>query len=314
MTGYRPSPALVYPSLGSVVNRLDDQARPLPSYIAVPDAPPFSSSGFLTPAYDPFAVQGDPSSDRFRVRDLTPPDRVTFQRLSRRRGMVATLDRFAANDVPATPLTASRDRFAQRAFDLLTSTAAQAAFDLAAEPDATRDAYGRSRVGQSCLLARRLVERGVPFVTVSDGTGGCNLGWDTHAGNFATLRDQLAPPLDRALAALLADLDARGLLDRTLVLVLGEFGRTPKINANAGRDHHGRAGSLLVAGGGVQGGRVVGATDRTGDTPTARPVTPADLAATVYTALGIDPEMTLPTADDQPVRLVDRGTAVGELF
>lgn len=313
LTGYRPSPALIYPSYGSVVAKVQPgEARTLPPYVAVPDAPLFSSSGYLTPAYDPFTVNADPNLASFRVRDLSPPDRLTLGRLLRRREMVRRLDGFS-RDVPETPLTASRDRFAEQAYDLMTSDAARAAFQMEDEPAELRDAYGRTPLGQGMLLARRLVEAGVSFVTLND-RGANQLGWDTHVANFPTLRNTLAPPLDQGLVALLDDLANRGMLDSTLVLVMGEFGRTPKINGNAGRDHHGRANSLLLAGGEMPGGHVIGKTDAQGDAPADRPVTPSDLAATLYRALGIDPERKFETPDGQPIRLVDTGEALSELF
>ena len=212
MTGYRPSPALVYPGYGSVVAKTRESTRGmLPPYVAVPDAPLFGSSGFLTPAYDPFSVSSDPNQPGFRVQNLTPPDRLTLERLLRRRDMVKSLDGFA-HDVSDTPLTTSRDQFAERAYSLLTSSAAQAAFRIQEEPEKVRDKYGRTTAGQSCLLARRLVEAGVSFVTVNDrGTG--PLGWDTHAQNFPTIKNTLAPPLDQGVAALLEDLSERGLLE-----------------------------------------------------------------------------------------------------
>ena len=314
MTGYRPSPALVYPSHGSVLNALREagQTSALPTYVAVPDMPAFASAGYLTPGRNPFSTNADPNNPRFRVRDLTPPDRVNLARLQRRKGMVAALDRFAS-DVPTSTLTASRDQFTERAFDLLTSASAQDAFAIDRETQETRDAYGRTTLGQSCLLARRLVERGVGFVTIDDrGTG--QLGWDTHQQNFPSIKDRLAPPLDQGLSALVADLESRGMLERTLVLVMGEFGRTPKINPMAGRDHHGRANSIILAGGGVRGGQVIGRTDRQGDLPDEHPITPSDLAATVFTLLGIDPEMKLLSPDQQPIRLVDQGRCISELL
>jgi len=313
LTGYRPSPALAYPAYGSVVARARGFAGSvLPPNVAVPDAPAAAGGGYLTPAYDPFAVGGDPNLPGFRVRDLTPPDRVTLDRLKRRRGMVHALDGFA-RDVSETPLTTSRDRFAAQAYDLLTSGKAQSAFRLDSEPDAVRDKYGRNALGQSCLLARRLIEAGVAFVTVND-RGPGQLGWDTHAQNFPTIKNTLAPPLDQGVTALIGDLADRGLLDSTLVLMMGEFGRTPKINPNAGRDHHGRANSLILAGGGMPGGLVLGRTDPRGDVPTERPITPADLAATLFTALGIDPNLRFDTPDGQPIRLVDQGEPIRELF
>jgi hypothetical protein len=313
LTGYRPSPALAYPSYGSVVARTRESKRGvLPPYVAVPDAPLFSTSGYLTPAYDPFVVAGDPNAAGFRVRDLTPPDRVTLDRLRRRRTMVQALDKFA-RDVSETPLTSSRDQFVDQAYDLLTSSAAQAAFQIDAEPAAVRDRYGRTPQGQTCLLARRLIEAGVAFVTLNDRGMGL-LGWDTHQQNFPTIKNTLAPPIDKGVSALLGDLAERGRLDTTLVIMMGEFGRTPKINANAGRDHHGRANSVLLAGAGIPGGLVLGKTDSRGDEPAQRPVTPADLAATLYTRLGIDPRHQFETPDGRPVRLVDGGNVPRELM
>jgi hypothetical protein len=313
LTGYRPSPALVYPSYGSVVAKSRESVlKDLPPYVAVPDAPIFSSSGYLTPAYDPFAVGGDPNQDGFRVRDLTPPDQLTLERLRRRRAMVKSLDGFA-RDVGETPLTSSRDQFAAKAYDLLTSAATQTAFKIGDEPSELRERYGRTPFGQSCLLARRLVESGVDFVTIND-RGPGPLGWDTHQQNFPTIKNTLAPPLDQGVSTLIGDLADRGLLDSTLVIMMGEFGRTPKINQMAGRDHHGRANCALLAGGGMPGGLVLGRTDARGDSPVDRPVTPSDLAATLYTALGIDPKLQYETPDGQPIRLVDKGQALRELF
>jgi hypothetical protein len=313
LTGYRPSPALVYPSHGSVVSKTREGAGgTMPPYVAVPDAPLFASSGYLTPAYDPFAVAGDPNQPGFRVRDLTPPDKLTLERLYRRRSMVKSLDAFS-HDVSATPLTNSRDQFSERAYSLLTSGAAQAAFRIGDEPDAVRDKFGRNTFGQSCLLARRLVEAGVSFVTIND-RGMGQLGWDTHVQNFPTIKNNLAPPLDKGLAALVTDLADRGLLDSTLVVMMGEFGRTPKINPNAGRDHHGRANSLIVCGAGTPAGLVLGKTDSSGDAPADRPVTPPDLASLMYRKLGIDPDTKYEANDGRPIRLVDGGTAPAELM
>jgi len=312
LTGYRPSPALVYPSFGSVVGKFQE-AKPglLPPYVAIPDAPLFSSSGYLTPAYDPFAVMDDPNQAGFRVRNLTPPDRRTLERLQRRRAMVERLNTFS-RDVPSTPLTASRDRFAEQAYSLLTSTSAQAAFRLDEEPEAMRQRYGRTRFGQSCLLARRLIEAGVSFVTLNDRGMGA-LGWDTHQQNFASIRETLAPPVDQGLSVLIQDLDERGLLESTLVVMMGEFGRTPRINKDAGRDHHGRANCALLAGAGLPKGIVVGQTDPEGEAPADRPTSPADLAALIYTRLGISPDLQFETPDGRPLRLVEDGKVPAEL-
>ena len=279
----------------------------------MPDAPIFASSGYLTPAYDPFAAGGDPNAEGFRVRDLTPPDQVTLERLNRRRAMVKRIDGFT-HDVAPTTLVTSRDQFADRAYDLLTSSSAQAAFRIGDETPEMRQAYGRNTFGQSCLLARRLVQAGVSFVTINN-RGGGQLQWDTHAQNFNSIKTNLAPPLDVGLSTLLDDLKRLGLLDETLVIAMGEFGRTPKINNNAGRDHHGRANCALLAGAGIPcKGAVIGKTDAKGDSPIDRPVTPSDLAATLYTALGIDPNYQFETPDGRPVRLVDGGKALPELL
>jgi hypothetical protein len=313
LTGYRPSPSLVYPSFGSVISKtLENTRGAMPPYVAMPDAPIFASSGYLTPAYDPFAVGGDPDSPGFRVQNLTPPDQVTLERLDRRRGMVKRLDGFA-RDVATTPLVTSRDQFSDRAYDLLTSSKAQAAFRIGDETPEMRQAYGRNNFGQSCLMARRLIQAGVSFVTINN-RGPAQLQWDTHQKNFPAIKDTLAPPLDLGLSTLLDDLKRLGLLDETLVIAMGEFGRTPRINPMGGRDHHGRANSALLAGAGIPKGAVIGKTDAKGDSPIDRPITPADLAATLYTALGIDPNYQFETPDGRPVRLVDGGKALPELL
>ena len=205
--------------------------------------------------------------------------------------MVKSLDEFA-HDVPATPLTTSRDQFAERAYSLLTSSAAQAAFRIDDEPDGgPRQVRPDARSASRACWPAGWSRPGVSFVTVNDrGTG--PLGWDTHAQNFPTIKNTLAPPLDKGVAALVEDLAERGLLDDTLVVMMGEFGRTPKINPNAGRDHHGRANCVLLFGAGIPAGLVLGRTDADGDAPVERPVTPADLASVLYHKLGIDPETT----------------------
>jgi hypothetical protein len=313
LTGYRPTPAQVFPGYGSVVSKWREADRGLlPPYVAIPDPPAFSSSGYLTPAYDPFSVSGDPNQEGFRVRDLSPPDRLTLERLLRRRAMVRSLDEFS-RDVPPTPLTRSRDQFSDQAYSLMTSTAAQAAFRIGDEPPAVREKYGRDPFGQSCLLARRLIEAGVAFVTVND-RGPGPLGWDTHAQNFPTIKNTLAPPLDQGLSALISDLADRRMLDETLVVMMGEFGRTPKINPNAGRDHHGRANSVLLAGAGIPGGLVLGKTDDRGDAPADRPVSPADLASVLYQKLGLDPNHTYDSSEGRPFRLVDHADPPKELL
>lgn len=311
LTGWRPNPAMVYPSLGSVYSKIyGGLVGNLPNQVAIPSKPFFGGSGYLTSAYDPLDIPGDPSLPNFRVRDLTPPDQVTYERMLRRKSMVSKLNDWSNAGESAD--TRARADFDRQTYTLLTSPAAQNAFRIQEESDSVRDRYGRNALGQSLLLARRLVERGVGYVTVNDRGGG--LSWDTHAQNFPALKDRLVPPLDQGLAAMIEDLDARGRLDDTLVVVCGEFGRTPKINPQAGRDHHGRAASVLLAGGGLKRGVVIGRTDRNADSVVDGPVTPAELCATVLTVLGIDPETRFRSPDGRPITLVDRAAAMAEIM
>ena len=312
LTGYKPSPVLDYPSYGAVLAHTRGGRPTLPPYVAVPDERA-AGSGFLGPADRPFAIGGDPAKPGFRVRDLDYYPGVTADRVDRRRAFLSKLDEFQRTteaDPPADP------EF-ERAFRLVTSPEAKRAFDLSAEPAAVRERYGPRTLGQSCLLARRLVERGVGFVTVN------NTGWDTHADLVLRLKEGYAgakvgvgliPTFDQAFAALIADLSDRGMLDDTLVVAMGEFGRTPKVNPQGGRDHWPRAFSVALAGGGVKGGQVIGASDRTGESPADRPVTPTDLARTIYTLLGVDPDRELHTADGRPVQVNQGGSVVRELI
>ncbi len=302
LTGTRPTPALEYPSYGAVVAAERPGTAELPPYVAVPSAVAAAGAGFLTASARPFAVGGDPARPDFRVRDLDPPAGLGPGRIDRRRAFLEGFDRGG----PADP-------HFERAYRLVASPAARAAFDLAREPDAGRDRYGRHTLGQSCLLARRLVEAGCPFVTVTDP------GWDTHATLVRSLREGFAggrvgklPRLDQALSALLDDLNDRRMLDSTLVVVVGEFGRTPKLNTAGGRDHWPRCFSAMLAGGGAAAGRVVGASDARGESPADQPVTPADLAHTIYHLLGIDPDTYRAATDGRPVRLAEGGRAIAE--
>jgi len=309
LTGYRPTPALVYPSLSSVAAKEFGVGRTLPNVIAVPTAPPYAGAGYLSAEFEPFSVHSDPSRE-FQVKDLEAS--VADERLDRRRSMLAAVDRFctAVDEVPG------RDSFLEQAFGLVTSKEAREAFDLSREDAKARGRYGPSRVGQSCLLARRLVEAGARFITVNDE------GWDTHdnagkrlAGTFTQGRQIYAgklPDLDRAVSALLEDLEARGLLESTLVIVMGEFGRTPKLNAIGGRDHWPRASSVLMAGGGAKRGMAVGETDATGELPADRAVGPEDILRTVYHLLGIDADREYQTPGGRPVRILGRGEVIRE--
>lgn len=312
LTGYKPSPVIEYPHFGSVVSHLNNATSILPPYVAIPQYR-MSSGGFLGSNFEPFATDGDPSKVDFRVRDLDFFPGVDLHRIQRRREFLAEFDAVQAKlETGDRPV----DSAFEKAYRLVTSDTAKRAFDLSEEPENTRARYGSRMFGQSCLLARRLVERGVPFVSV------LNTGWDTHEGLVLQLRDGyagakvgvgLVPTFDQAFSALIEDLSDRGLLDETLVIAMGEFGRTPKLNTRGGRDHWPRVFSAVLAGGGVPGGQIIGASDRVGESPRDNPVTPNDLARTIYTLLGVDPDRELHTADGRPVPINQSGKVVREL-
>ena len=306
MTGYKPTPVLEYPTYGAVMAHFRSQQNVLPPYIAVPSfrvgGGRMTGGGYLPAVTRPFSLGGDPAKRDFQVRDLEIAPGLDVTRLDRRRMFTQQLDRLSA----AFDQSPGSDPDLERAYRLITSEDAKRAFDLDAESSEVRRRYGNKSIGQSCLLARRLLERGVPFVTVN------NRGWDTHDNLFTRLKEGytgakipvgLVPSLDLALTALIEDLETRGMLDDTLIVVMGEFGRTPKLNSRGGRDHWPRVFSVALAGGGVQGGQVIGASDAVGESPDDRPVTPGDLAATIYTLLGIDPQRELHTTDGRPVRI-----------
>jgi hypothetical protein len=313
LSGYKPTPALTYPSLGSVVAHTRTQRSVLPPYVSVGDRPNgMTGAGYLPADRSPFVLGGDPAKSDFKVRDLDFYTGLSETRLRRRREYLQRLDRFSravetATDQPSDPVF-------EQAYRLTTSPQAKAAFDLSKESAATREKYGRRTIGQSCLIARRLVERGVPFVTVTD------RGWDTHTNLATRLKEGYTggavgkiPMLDLAFSSLIGDLDERGLLDETLVLVMGEFGRTPKLNTAGGRDHWPRVFSVALAGGGIPGGQVIGRSDSVGESPADRPVTPSDLALSIYALLGIDGEREFHTSDGRPVPVNQGGELIREL-
>lgn len=308
MTGFAPIPGFGVPSVGAVAARFLSPRGALPPYIAVPGPVLYGGAGFLGAALDPFAPGGDPNSPNFRVRDLDLPDGMTLERMDRRRSLREAVDTSFARLDKASDRSRAVDSFYKRAYGLLASTEARAAFDLNQEKAPVRDAYGRTQLGQSLLLARRLVEGGVRFVTVQSG------GWDTHSGAFGYLRSGPLPTLDRALSAFLKDLADRGLLEKTLVVVMGEFGRTPVINRDGGRDHHARCFSMALAGGGVRGGQVVGASDARGFEPAERPVRPEDVSATIYRALGIDYTESLTSPEGVRITLSRGGRHLQEVI
>jgi hypothetical protein len=298
-----------YPAMGAVVTHELGFAGRLPPYVAIPQNPGFTwelgKSAFLGGRYESFKT-GDPNRPNFNVHDVSPVETVSRRRVERRRTLLQAVDGLA-REVEGNDQIATYDEFSRRAAAMVLSSEARSAFAIHQESDRLRDRYGRNTFGQSALLARRLVERGVRFVTVSYG------GWDHHSKIFESL-DKMLPDLDRGLSALIEDMDLRGLLADTLVLVMGEFGRTPKVNKDVGRDHWGPAGSLLLAGAGVGRGKVIGATDKQGAYVTRRPVSPADVACTVYESLGVNPRNQLRTPDGRPIEILDQGETVGELF
>jgi len=315
-TGHFPSPGFnpnnspnnQRPAFGSVIAKQLGPKGSVPPYVALPKMHSSGGSAYLGAAAAPFAVDADPNAPNFSVPDILPPAAIDTRRLSDRRQVLADLDRYQKSaETKANRQVESVDLFQQKAFELMTSPAAKKAFDIKAESDKLRDAYGRSSLGQSCLMARRLVEAGVRSVTVDHSN------WDTHDGNFKTLKNTLLPQLDPALSMLFSDLKERGLLETTLVVVSGEFGRTPRINKNAGRDHWGPGFTVLVGGGGIRGGRVVGSTDARAERPASDPYGPEDLSATAYTLLGIDPKTEFHTPDGRPMAAVNNGRIIREL-
>lgn len=307
ITGNRPSPAIVYPSLGSVVSSELGPHNEMPCYVCVPGlTSEYAGSGYLNSAHGPFTLGADPARRSFKVRDLSLPESVSDERFAHRRGLLESVDEhFKA--MQQSPAIEAADSFYQRAYDMLLSPSAREAFNLKAESKQTIDRYGKSQAGSRMLLARRLIEAGVRFVSLNYGD------WDTHTYHFRTT-ERILPPLDQALGALIADLDERGLLDRTLVMVVSEFGRTPMVNAGAGRDHWPRVFSTLMAGGGLKRGYVHGASDALAAEPDRDPVSPEDLAKTVYSLLGIDATKELMAPGERPLDIVDGGQIIKELI
>jgi hypothetical protein len=304
-----PSPTIFHPSWPAVVKKEFPELPGVPTAVAIPSEPTEGPGpGFLGAAYGSFGTQGDPSAADFQVRSLTLLPGHDPERLRKLRG---DTDRsFAELDGRRPDLLDALDRFYRDAHEIILSPATRRAFRIDQEPDRLRDRYGRTKRGQRLLLARRLIEAGVRFVTISEPDG-----WDTHEKNFERLRGSagkpgLLPDTDQSLSALLDDLEARGLLGETLVMMFGEFGRTPKINAKAGRDHWSQAMTMVLAGGGVPGGAVYGRTDAHAATVKEHPHSPADFACTVYSLLGIDPHKHYTTPGGQPVSIVAGGEVI----
>jgi len=308
LTGYLPLSTLEFPSMGSVVSKELGPKNGLPPYVAIPNIFPSYGAGYLGGEQNPF-IAGDPNVAGYRVRDLTLPTDVDWTRVGNRRWLLEQMDA-KYRTIDANPDFDALDSFQQRAYSLISSPAAKKAFDVESEPAKLRERYGRTPVGQGCLLARRLVEGGVRFVTVAKGW----LNYDTHGDNFNTMKKVLLPEFDRGFASLLEDLHDRGLLDTTLVIAMGEFGRTPKVNKDAGRDHHNKAWSICLAGAGIPGGRVLGATDKTGAEITGLPVQPEDLLCTIYSILGVDTTREYQTPIGRPSKVVNGGHMIPGLL
>lgn len=297
-----------HPSLGSVVAHQLGAPHGVPAYFSIPNMSRSGGPNFLGARYAPFVVPDDPSSKSFRVRDVTLPTGLGDDRFSQRQQIRQQVDKMLRiNHEAAGDPTLAADEFFQQGLQLISSPEAQAAFDIHREPDSIRDKYGRDPFGQRALLARRLVGAGVPFVTLYHG------GWDHHSDIFSSLKSKV-PPFEATIAALVEDLHQQGMLERTMVIALGEFGRTPKVNSRGGRDHWSNAMSVMFAGGGTPGGQVIGATDRQGYAATERVLSPENFVSTVYRKLGIDPGQILYTPQGRPSHLVSDETPIAELM
>ena len=306
-TGYRPSPALQYPSMGSVVAHEFGPRQNLPPYVCIPNQPnEFAGTGYLSSSFSGFSLGADPASDGFQVRDLKLPNGVNDGRFGTRRKMLTAVNDYFANKEKSDSLDAV-DSFYNRAYSLISSEKARDAFDINKEDAATRDRYGRNTAGSRMLLARRLVEAGTRFVTLTYG------GWDMHDNIENGIRRQV-PALDQGFAALIEDLDQRGLLDSTLVCLASEFGRTPKINGTAGRDHWPKVFSVVMAGGGIKNGMTYGTSNATASEPDENAVTVEDWAATIYNRIGIVADKELMAPGDRPIEIVDGGNVLKDLI
>jgi hypothetical protein len=312
MSGHAFNQSLIFPAYGAVVAKEHGDRRAMPPYVQlgtqIDQRFGGGVAGFLGDQFNPFVLPGDASSPNFAVRDVVLPGGVDRDRFQRRMRVLHTVDTWQKQmeSEPAAPLQAA-GAFYQKAYNLVTAPHAKKAFDIHSEDPRLRDRYGRHSLGQGCLMARRLIEAGVRFVTVTDG------GWDTHQNNFTSMKDRLLPKLDGAVSSLLQDLADRGQLDSTMVVVLSDFGRTPKVNPSAGRDHWSTAGIALLAGGGIRPALAVGQTDALGEQPTEAPYYTEDVAATIYDRLGIPLDTTHHTPDGRPIQVNYDGRVIREL-
>ena len=295
----------LYPSIGSIISRELGPGGPVPPYIEVPNALGPGGPGFYGAKYAPFTIQNDPVQPDFQVHDLNVPASVTGERFARRQRLLAQTERLGSSG-SATGKAETLSSYFEQAFDLVNSPQARRAFDIHGETRETRETYGHTSLGQSALLARRLVEAGCRFIGIDHGS------WDTHTDNFTSHEKALVPPTDQAFSALITDLEQRGMLDETLVVMMGEMGRTPRINKDAGRDHWSQCQTVILAGGGIQRGIVVGASDNTASFPTTQPYGIQDLLRTIFHLIGVDADKSYLTPLGRPVPVVNGGQIIRE--
>ena len=306
-TGNRPGPALEYPAAGPLAAKLLPQRQGVPPYVtfaALREG--VTGPGYLGPAFGPFEVEGDPVRGTLQSHGVSLPEGFTLNDLQAREALRDRFDR-GLRALDSSEASAGLDRFHRQAVEILHSDRVRAALDLSREPGSLRDDYGRTPLGQGALAARRLIQAGARFVTLGFG------GWDTHGDNFRALRTRLLPTLDKAISALVRDLESRGMLDETIVVCAGEFGRTPRINSTAGRDHWAQSMAVLLSGGGFPGGAVYGATDGRGMAPTRDACSPDDLAATIFQRLGFGPRHEVTSASGRPIPIFREGRCLEPL-
>ena len=303
MSGRFPNPALTYPCMGSVVSHQLGFKSALPAFVQlgayVDRTFNGGTSGFLGLEHNPFEIPAEANVDKFNVRDITPPLNMELARVDRRKNMLAAIDNLQKRADLQPKAYDALDEHYKAALNMITAPETKRAFDIASEDPKLRDRYGRTPLGQRMLLARRLIEAGVRFVTVSDPS------WDNHQDCFNALKNSRMPPIDQALPELLIDLELHGLLDSTLVVWMTDFGRTPKINSASGRDHWASAGFVVMAGAGVPGGLVLGSTDAEGSAPASNEYHTEQVAATIYAKLGLPLDLTVTASDGRPIRLIE---------
>jgi hypothetical protein len=310
MSGRKFNPALHYPTFGSVVSWNKGFKSPLPPFVQLGTNMDHrfggGMPGILGLEHGPFEIVADPAADNFTVRDITPPTSVPGERMDRRQRMLTRIDKLQRNAELQPAAFNALDQNFEAAFNMITAPGTKQAFKLEEEPAELRDRYGRNRFGQSCLLARRMIEAGVRFVTITDP------GWDTHQDNFKSLKNSRVPPIDQGLPALLTDLEDRGLLESTLVVLLTDFGRTPQVNSASGRDHWASAGFVVFAGAGIPGGAVLGATDDEGGKPISHEYFSENVAATIYQKIGLPLDLIATAPDGRPVQLLEGHAPIKE--